>query len=71
MIDEAQSLRSPLLELLRQLLNFDTNSEKLLQIILFGDNRLLMRLEHSEGLQDRVTIYGALTSLTRQDTVMI
>ena len=66
-IDEAQSLRPPLLELLRQLLNFETNSEKLLQIILFGDNRLLVRLEHSEGLQDRVTIYGALTSLTRQD----
>jgi type II secretory pathway predicted ATPase ExeA len=40
-IDEAQTLRPPLLELLR--------------------------LENSAGLQDRVTIYGALTSLTRQD----
>jgi general secretion pathway protein A len=66
-IDEAQTLRPPLLELLHQLLNFETNSEKLLQIILSGDNRLLLRLENSAGLQDRVTIYGALTSLTRQD----
>jgi general secretion pathway protein A len=66
-IDEAQTLRPPLLELLHQLLNFETNSEKLLQIILSGDNRLLLWLENSAGLQDRVTIYGALTSLTRQD----
>src|SRR5713101_368017 len=67
-IDEAQTLRPPLLELLRQLLNFETNTEKLLQIILFGDNDLLMRLDNSPALKDRVTIFGALTSLTRQDT---
>jgi general secretion pathway protein A len=65
-IDEAQTLHPPLLELLRQLLNFETNTEKLLQIILFGDNDLLLRLDRSPALKDRVTIFGALTSLSRQ-----
>ncbi len=67
-IDEAQTLHPPLLELLRQLLNFETNTEKLLQIILFGDNDLLLRLDRSPALKDRVTIFGALTSLSRQDS---
>jgi general secretion pathway protein A len=67
-IDEAQTLRPPSLELLRQLLNFETNTEKLLQIILFGDNDLLLRLDRSPALKDRVTIFGALTSLSRQDS---
>jgi len=67
-IDEAQTLHPPLLELLRQLLNFETNTEKLLQIILFGDNDLLLRLDRSPTLKDRVTIFGALTSLSRQDS---
>ena len=67
-IDEAQTLRPPALELLRQLLNFETNTEKLLQIILFGDNDLLLRLDRSPALKDRVTIFGALTSLSRQDS---
>src|SRR5437588_10288862 len=34
-IDEAQTLRLPLLELLRQLINFETNDQKLLQLVLF------------------------------------
>jgi general secretion pathway protein A len=67
-IDEAQTLRPPSLELLRQLLNFETNTEKLLQIILFGDNDLLLRLDNAPALKDRVTIFGALTSLSRQDS---
>jgi general secretion pathway protein A len=67
-IDEAQTLRPPLMELLRQLLNFETNTEKLLQIILFGDNDLIIRLDNAPALKDRVTIFGALTSLTRQDS---
>ncbi len=53
--------------MLRQFLNFETNTEKLLQIILFGDNDLLVRLDNAPALKDRVTIFGALTSLTRRD----
>src|SRR5919199_4033742 len=39
-IDEAQTLRIPLLELLRQLINFETNDTKLLQLVLFAQDEL-------------------------------
>src|SRR4051812_38825891 len=34
-IDEAQTLKPPLIELLRQLINYETNDMKLLQLVLF------------------------------------
>lgn len=66
-IDEAQNLRPPLFEILRQLLNFETSTQKLLQIVLFGQNDLASKLDRQPELKDRVTIFGALTSLTRPD----
>jgi general secretion pathway protein A len=65
--DEAQNMKPPLFELLRQLLNFETSTEKLLQIVLFGQNGLATKLDRQIELKDRVTIFGALTSLTRED----
>ena len=46
MIDEAQTLRLPLLEVLRQLANVETNQEKLLQIVLFSQQELRGKLAH-------------------------
>jgi general secretion pathway protein A len=66
-VDEAHRLRPPLFELLRQFLNFETSTEKLLQIVLFGQNELATKLDRQPELKDRVTIFGALTSLTRKD----
>src|SRR5436190_20328824 len=66
-IDEAQTLKPPLLELLRQLLNFETNTEKLLQVVLFGQNELRDRLDRKPNLKSRVAMWGALTTLTRED----
>jgi general secretion pathway protein A len=67
-IDEAQRLKPPLFEILRQLLNFETNTEKLLQIVLFGQNELIGKIDRMPELKDRVTIFGALSSLTKEDT---
>jgi general secretion pathway protein A len=67
-IDEAQSLRSPIFEILRQMLNFETNTEKLLQIVLFGQNELIGKIEKAPELKDRITIFGALSSLSKEDT---
>ena len=39
-IDEAQTLKPPLIELLRQLINFETNDMKLLQLVLFAQEEL-------------------------------
>jgi general secretion pathway protein A len=66
-IDEAQNLRHSLFEILRQLLNFETNTQKLLQIVLFGQNELGHKIDREAELKDRVTIFGALTSLTIED----
>jgi general secretion pathway protein A len=67
-VDEAQTLRPRNYELLRKLLNFETNTEKLLQIVLFGQNELLPRLDRVPALKDRVALFGALSGLTRRDT---
>jgi general secretion pathway protein A len=66
-VDEAHKMKPPLFDLLRQLLNFETSTAKLLQIILFGQNELAAKLDRMSELKDRVTIFGALTSLTRED----
>ncbi len=68
-IDEAQNLKPANYETLRQLLNFETNVEKLLQITLFGQNELATRIDRQPELKDRITIFGALTSLTFDDAV--
>lgn len=68
-IDEAQTMRPPLLEQLRQILNFETNKEKLIQVVLFGQIELLDRLTRKPNFKSRVSVYGALTSLTLQDAI--
>jgi general secretion pathway protein A len=67
-VDEAQTLRPRNYELLRKLLNFETNKDKMLQIVLFGQNELLQRLDRVPALKDRVALFGALSGLTRRDT---
>lgn len=68
-IDEAQDLRPKNFETIRQLLNFENNTEKLLQIILFGQNELSTKLDRQPALKDRIVIWGALSNLTYEDTV--
>jgi general secretion pathway protein A len=66
-IDEAQNLKSVHLELVRQFLNFESSTEKFLQIVLFGQNELALKLDRTPALKDRTSMFGALTSLTRED----
>jgi general secretion pathway protein A len=65
-IDEAQLLRPDMLELVRFLLNFETNTQKLLQIVLFGQNELATHLESKKELKSRM-YRSALASLNRSD----
>jgi general secretion pathway protein A len=66
-IDEAQNLKPSNYETLRQLLNFETNTQKLLQIALFGQNDLASKIDRQPELKDRITLFGALTNLTFED----
>ena len=70
-IDEAQNLKPSNYETLRQLLNFETNTQKLLQIALFGQNELATRIDRQPELKDRITLFGALTNLTYEDAVAL
>jgi general secretion pathway protein A len=48
-LDEAQTLRFPLLELLRQLINYETNEQKLLQMVLFCQEELRAKLARARA----------------------
>lgn len=69
-IDEAQILDSKQLELLRAILNFETNEEKLAQIILGSQIELTVKLNHkrNRALKSRITTYSELKPLTLAET---
>lgn len=65
-LDEAQTLRFPLLELLRQLINYETNEQKLLQVVLFSQEELRAKLAHARGrsLRSRIAMASTLDPLS-------
>ncbi len=67
LIDEAQMLRRPLLKLVHFLLNYETNTEKLLQVVLFGQNELASRIDAIPELKSRM-FPSALAALDAHDT---
>ena len=68
-VDEAQSLPDESLEALRLLTNLETESEKLLQIVLFGQTELDMRLSQHRfrQLRQRFTFSHKLLPLAREE----
>ena len=54
-IDEGQKLSLDCLEVLRELLNFETNAQKLLQIVIFAQNEFDYSLEKVKNFQDRIS----------------
>jgi general secretion pathway protein A len=69
-VDEAQALSSALLEEIRLLTNFETYTEKLLQIVLAGQPELEAKLKRPElrQLRQRITLRTKTHSLTVQET---
>ena len=69
-IDEAQNLKPSVLEEIRMLSNLETETEKLIQIILLGQPELKQKLALSslEQLRQRVSVYFHLSPLDREDT---
>jgi len=68
-IDEAQNLRPSVLEEVRMLSNLETETEKLIQIVLIGQPELKQKLGLSrlEQLRQRVAIYFHLSPLTFEE----
>jgi general secretion pathway protein A len=67
MVDEAQQMTSRMMELIRVFLNFETDTQKFLQILLLGQNELATTLDKMPAIKSRVAMFGALTNLTRHD----
>lgn len=67
LVDEAQALRRPLLRLVHFFLNYETNTEKLLQVVLFGQNELASRIDAIPELKSRM-YPSALAALDAHDT---
>jgi general secretion pathway protein A len=69
-IDEAQNLEDSVLELVRMLSNFETERDKLIQIVLAGQPQLEMNIASPElvQLRQRVSIFARLKPLTPEET---
>jgi len=68
-IDEAQTLKPPLLELLRQLINYETNETKLLQLVLFSQDELRDTLARPglRNFRSRIVMASTLEPLSLRE----
>lgn len=67
-IDEGQKISSACLEVLRELLNYETNDYKLLQIIIFAQEELQDTLNRHPNFKDRISFFSRLAPLSRRET---
>jgi len=67
-IDEGQKLPEFCLEILREFLNYETNENKLLQIVIFAQNEFKQTLKDHENFADRVNQYYFLGPLNFKET---
>ncbi|WP_428565367.1 MAG: ExeA family protein [Solidesulfovibrio sp. DCME] len=67
-VDEGQKITPECLELLRELLNFETNTHKLLQIVMFAQTEFEAVLAARPNLDDRVNFRYRLLPLDRRQT---
>ena len=67
-IDEAQNLSESFLEILRLLLNYETNEFKLLQLILLGQLELYSKIMNIPNFLDRISFKLTLNPLDFEET---
>jgi len=67
-IDEAQKLSEQSLEVLRVLLNYETNEYKLLQLVLLGQTELHEKILSIPNFFDRISLKYMLNPLSRRET---
>lgn len=67
-VDEGQKMTPRCLEVLRELLNYETNSVKLLQIVLFGQRELEPKITRMPNFMDRINFLYRLKPLGFRET---
>lgn len=68
LIDEGQKLSISSLEILRTLLNYETNEYKLLQLVIIGQMELLPRVQRIKNFSDRISLKYILNPLDQTET---
>lgn len=68
LIDEAQKITTENLEVLRMLLNYETNEYKLLQLIIMAQVELLPRVKRIRNFMDRVALKYTINPLDESET---
>lgn len=68
-VDEGQKLSPSGLEVLRELLNYETNEHKLLQIVIFAQKEFERTLRNHPNFADRINLRFDLRPLGFRDTV--
>ena len=71
LIDEGQKLTPEALEILRVLLNFETNTEKLLQIVIFAQPEFRAVMDAIPNFRDRVNECLTLSSLSEKESLAL
>ena len=66
-IDEGQKLSQESMEILRELLNFETNTEKLLQIVIFAQPEFKQAIDASPNFHDRINALSYLFPLSKKE----
>lgn len=67
-IDEGQKLTQPHLEILRTLLNYETNEYKMLQLVILAQMELLPRIKRVRNFFDRISLKYMLNPLDEGET---
>ncbi|MDD4955604.1 MAG: AAA family ATPase [Candidatus Omnitrophica bacterium] len=68
LIDEAQKISPESLELLRTLLNYETNEYKLLQLVIMAQAELLPRIKKINNFMDRIALKYTINPLDEFET---
>lgn len=67
LIDEGQNLSLPIIEVLRALLNYETNEHKLLQLVILSQLEALPRFRRIRNFMDRVSFKHVLNPFDETD----
>ncbi len=68
LIDEGQKIARSSLEVLRTLLNYETNEYKLLQLVIMAQVELLPRIKHIRNFMDRVSLKYTINPFDENET---
>lgn len=68
LIDEAQKITQENLEVLRTLLNYETNEYKLLQLVIMAQTELLPRIRRINNFMDRIALKYTINPLDELET---